>query len=250
MFKTGVEPISRHVLVLESPKGLETMDLARRLREIGAPVTTAANFAEAEQLLREEQDDFGALMIPTSYEPKQLKRSLKALNFIGPSGCINLISVGDRPANAERKKLRKAGIKLALWNPISEPNLRFQINRALHQGREGFGSRDNPRIPSQFGCTVSIGDRHKDAAIYSLAESGAFLATNRASMKGSRIDLKLRIPGGPIETSALVVYANVPGNLQRPGLPMGMGVHFDELERDDRKRLRTLIEECIGQLEV
>jgi hypothetical protein len=128
--------------------------------------------------------------------------------------------------------------------------LRFQINRALHQGREGFGSRNNPRIPSQFGCTVSIGDRHKDAAIYSLAETGAFLVTPRASMKGSQVDLKLRIPGGTIETSAMVVYANVPGNLQRPGLPLGMGVHFDELERDDQKRLRTLIADCISQLEV
>jgi hypothetical protein len=247
---TGVERISRHVLVLESPKGLETMDLARRLREIGAPVTTAANFDEAEELLRADQDDFGALLIPTSYEPKQLKKALKALLSMGPPGCVNLISVGDPPSDSERKKLRKLGIKLALWNPIAEPNLRFQINRALHQGREGFGSRNNPRIPSQFGCTVSIGDRHKDAAIYSLAETGAFLVTPRASMKGSQVDLKLRIPGGTIETSAMVVYANVPGNLQRPGLPLGMGVHFDELERDDQKRLRTLIADCISQLEV
>ena len=44
MSTTPTEPISRHVLVLESPKGLETMDLSRRLREIGAPVTIAAGF--------------------------------------------------------------------------------------------------------------------------------------------------------------------------------------------------------------
>jgi hypothetical protein len=245
-----IDAISRHVMVLESPKGLETMDLTRRLREMGAPVLIAASFEEAEELLRNGDEDIGAMMIPTTYEPKQLKKSLKALLSMGPPGCVNLISVGDPPADADRKKIRKAGVKLALWNPITEPNMRFQINRALHQGREGFGSRNNPRIPSQFGCTVSIGDRHKDASIYSLAETGAFLVTQRASMKGSEVELKLRSPGGPIETTAQVVYANVPGNLQRPGLPLGMGVHFHELEQDDQKRLRNLITDSIAELEV
>ncbi|MBW2389250.1 MAG: PilZ domain-containing protein, partial [Deltaproteobacteria bacterium] len=93
-------------------------------------------------------------------------------------------------------------------------------------------------------------DRQKNAAIYSLAETGAFLVTQRASMKGTRIDLRLRIPGGPITTAAEVVYANVPGNLQRPGLPMGMGVQFQELDPSDQKRLRKLIADCIAQLEV
>jgi len=247
---TPTEPFSRHVLVLESPKGLETMDLTRRLREMGAPVTIAASFDEAEELLREGSEDVGAMLIPTCYDPKSLKKTLKPLLDFAPPGCVKLISVGEPPPDSDRKKLRKAGIKLALWNPITEANMRFQINRALHQGREGFGSRDNPRIPGEFGCMVTVGDRQKNAAIYSLAETGAFLVTNRASMKGTRIDLRLRIPGGPIATSAEVVYANVPGNLQRPGLPMGMGVHFEELDSSDQKRLRKLIADCIAQLEV
>jgi hypothetical protein len=250
MSSIPTESSSQQVLVLESPRGLETMDLTRRLRELGTAATIATSFEEAQQLLREAGEDVGAILIPTCYETKSLKKTLQALLASGPPACISFVSVGDTPADSERKKLRRAGVKLALWNPISEANLRFQINRALHPDRNGFGSRDNPRVPAEYACTITVGERQKNATIYSLAETGAFLATPRASMNGARIHLELRLPGGPISTSAEVVYANVPGNLQRPGLPLGMGVHFDGLAHSDQKRLRSLIAECVEQLEV
>ncbi len=244
------ESVSRCVLVLESPKGLETMDLTRRLREIGVPTATAASFEDAQQLLRDARRDVGAILIPTHYEAGSLKKALKTLLADAPSTGIGFISVGAPPAKAQRKKLRAVGIKLALWNPFCEANLRFQINRALNTDRDSFGERDNPRVPTQLGCTITIGEREKNAVIYSLAETGAFLATPRASMNGAQIELSMRIPDGPLSTPAEVVYANVLGNLQRPGLPLGMGVQFKELERDDKKRLRSFIAACVDKLEV
>lgn len=250
MPSNSTETTSRQVLVLESPRGLETMDLTRRLREIGVPSTITENFEEAQQLLLERRVDVGAILIPTYYESKSLKKELKKLvSASSPSG-FGFVSVGESPSDSERKRLRKAGVKLALWNPVTEASLRFQINRAMHPDRSGAGSRNNPRVPAEFGCTITIGERKKDAVIYSLAETGIFLTSQRPSMKGAKIDLHLRLPGGPISTSGEVVYANVPGNLQRPGSPLGMGVRFDELEGDDLKRLRALISECAARLEV
>jgi hypothetical protein len=246
----STEPITRHVLVLASPDGMATAGLTRRLREIGAPTTTVESFEEAQQLLKEARLDIGALLIPTHFEPDFLNKTLKALLSEAPPEGIEFISVGEPPDKAESKKLRKAGVKLALWNPICEAHLRFQINRALFADHNVFGNRGNPRVPTELGCTVTVGDRDKDALIYSLALNGAFLATQRASMTGAKLCLELRLPDGLLTTRANVVYANVPGNLQRPGLPMGMGVHFEPLSKDDIKRLKKYIAACVARLEV
>ena len=246
----STEPITRHVLVLMSPEEMVTADLARRLREIGAPTTIVESFEEVEQLLSKGGLDVGALLIPTHVSPGTLTEPLETLRAVAPPAGINFISVGKAATKSDCKKLRNAGVELALWSPISEADLRFQINRALFANHSGFGNRGNPRIPTALGCTVTIVDRTKEALIYSLAANGAFLATRRASMTGAQLGLELRLPGGPILTAAKVVYANVPGNLQRPGLPLGMGVHFEPLDRSDEKRMKKYISECIDRLQV
>jgi len=106
------------------------------------------------------------------------------------------------------------------------------------------------RVPTHLACRVTVGEREKDTIVYSLSETGAFLATRRASMTGAKIDLAFRPDGSPLEIQAEVVYANVPGNLQRPMLPLGMGVHFAEMERSDRKRMRNLISARVAELQV
>jgi hypothetical protein len=62
--------------------------------------------------------------------------------------------------------------------------------------------------------------------LYNLSTTGAFIETSRPNMPGGRITLTIEFPDGPVETLAQVVFANVPGNLQRPNLPLGMGVRF------------------------
>jgi hypothetical protein len=246
----STEPITRHVVILTRPDDMATIDLTLRLREIGAQTTVVQDFEEAQRMLEEASLDIGAILIPTHFETKTLGRTLdEALASAPPEG-LGFISVGKPPSKFECKNLRKAGVKLALWNPLCEAYLRFQINRALYADHNGFGNRGNPRVPTELGCTVKVGQREKETLIYSLAANGAYLATRRASMSGARLDLDLRLPDQTIATPARVVYANVPGNLQRPGLPLGMGVQFDPLGRNDQKRLKKYIVECIETLEV
>ena len=242
--------IQRHTLVLESPRGLETMDLARRLRELGAPMTVVTGFAEAEEILREGELDVGAVLVPTHYEATEVGRQLDLLCGLAPKDGLRFVSVGEPPEKAGRKRLRKAGVKLAMWNPLIEAHLRFQLTRAHSPAPDGFGNRETPRVPTPWRCTVEVGERSKGALLFSLAETGAFLATTRAVMTGASVSLKIHLPDGLLETEATVVYANVPGNLQKPGLPMGMGVQFAALPKQERKRLRTLINASVGLLEV
>ena len=69
-------------------------------------------------------------------------------------------------------------------------------------------------------------------------------------MDGAEVTLEIRIPGSSIHTRALVVFSNVPGNLQRPNLPLGMGVRFQDLDKADLKTLRAYIDQRMSQLEV
>ncbi len=250
MSEDAADSIRRHTLILESSHGLETMDLARRLRELGAPATVVRDFEDAEAVLREEDLDVGAVLVPTHCEPEDLRRRLDLLRGLAPKDGLRLISVGDTPEKAHRKRLRKAGVKLAMWNPLHEANLRFQLHRAHSPAPDGFGKRESPRVPTDWHCSVTVTGRTKNATIFSLAETGAFLATKRAVMNGAKVSLQMALPDGTMDTEADVVYANVPGNLQRPSLPLGMGVQFCALDKKARKRLRSQIKECVGLLEV
>jgi len=244
------ESFSRHSLILENPKGFETMELARRLREVGAPMSVVADFDEAAEVLREGELDVGAILVPTHHPPDFVRRQMNSLCNLAPKDGMRLVSVGDEPDKSTRKKLRKAGVKLAMWNPLIGTNLRFQLYRAHNPAPDGFGNRECPRVPTALSCSVRVADRSREVAVFRLAESGAFLATERAVMNGASLELDLHLPSGAIDALATVVYANVPGNLQRPGLPLGMGIQFEALARRDKKRLRHYIRACVNQLDV
>jgi hypothetical protein len=49
---------------------------------------------------------------------------------------------------------------------------------------------------------------------------------------------------------AIVVFANVIGNLRRPNIPLGMGVRFSELPPGDAKMLREYVEGRRAQITV
>jgi hypothetical protein len=125
--------------------------------------------------------------------------------------------------------------------------LRFQVNRALNGDRADHG-RAKPRVPTFLVARIHSGGRTKDAVVYSLSETGAFLETPRASMDGAAIEVELRLPGEVLTVHAQVVFSNVPGNLQRPNLPLGMGVHFGDMPRDARKRITEYVDDRMQQM--
>jgi hypothetical protein len=45
-------------------------------------------------------------------------------------------------------------------------------------------------------------------------------------MVGARIEVELALPSGPRSLPAEVRHTNVPGNLLRPQVPIGMGIRF------------------------
>ncbi len=233
---------------------LEALDgssprLAERMLAFGAEGFITRGFDEAEEILRERKVLINGILVPTDQSTQDLKRDMKELRRVGPASGLTGVSVGRRPSADERKKLRAAGLSIALWEPFDDGTLRFQLNRAISGDRDEH-ARSDPRVPTYLLARIYVGGRTKDAVVYSLSSGGCFLETPRASMDGARLEVELRLPTGPIRVNAAVVFANVPGNLQKANLPLGMGVQFARIDSDDQHALNEFITQRLGELNV
>jgi hypothetical protein len=224
--------------------------LSSRLQKLGLDPIQVVSFDEALCACEHPQSPVDVVLIPSSLaEEGSLKSELRRLHKAGTGPHLGLLVFGPPAERSLRKKLRATGVKLALWEPFDNATLRFQLNRAL-AGEGDESGRRRPRVPTYLLSRVSIGGRDRDAVVYSLSESGAFLETPRARMEGARAELEIRLPGEPLHLRGLVIYANVPGNLQRPNLPLGMGVRFEGLSTEHAKRLKDYVERRVAELEV
>lgn len=246
--------LSKPVLLVESTPG-RFNEVARRIRLQGAQPMIACGLTEATELLTETAglggSDLGvaAVLLDTELASRTLKKDLKRLRTASRGLELYYLAVGEEPESAVRKKLRAGGVRSALWEPFDDATLRFQLNRAWNADRDDH-KRANPRIPTYLHAQIGGGQRVKDGVVYSLSIQGAFIETPRASMAGAIVDVAIRLPNCFVETKARVVFANVPGNLQRPNLPLGMAVRFEQLDANSSKKLKEYVKEHLAQLEV
>lgn len=239
---------SQRIVLVECGAG-SVDDLASRARSLGVDPIVVPGLEAAEEVLGDGGGPVLAICLPTELSLRNLKKALRQLRSVGPASGLTFVSVGRAPDRSERKQLRNAGMQLALWEPYDDGTLRFQLNRALTGDRADSG-RVAKRAPTFLMARIEIGGRTKDAILYSLSESGAFLETPRASMDGAGIQLWMHLPGRTIEARAVVIFTNVPGNLQRPNLPLGMGCRFDGLPDEDRKAVKDYVEGRLAELTV
>jgi hypothetical protein len=241
-------PSSGHILLIESVDG-SANKLAERILAFGIEPVLVTTPEEARSILEERRVSIAAVMIPTDVSSQHLKKEVKLLRKVGPASGLMFVSVGKSPATDERKRLRGAGLQIALWEPYDDGTLRFQLNRALGGDRDSHG-RSHPRAPTYLLARIFVGGRTKDAVVYSLSEGGAFLETPRASMDGAQVEVEIRLPANHIRVEGTVVFSNVPGNLQRPNLPMGMGVRFEDTSKDSCKLLADYVRQRLDELNV
>ena len=138
---------------------------------------------------------------------------------------------------------------LALWDGWDEGILRFQVNRLI-AGDGNHSARRSRRAPVHAPVRVLIGGREKQGTLYSISEGGCFVETPRASMDGANLHLIFHLGETGFAVDGEVVFSNVPGNLQRPNLPLGMGVRFEQVPEEVRWQLADFIRERLEALEV
>jgi hypothetical protein len=197
--------------------------VATRLIALGyRPISVSDPPAAAARLAR-EQAPVRVALVPSHADflvPGALWRLVRAN---GPSS-LRVIAVGPRLDDAGVARLRSAGVHLLCWEPCTDRELRFALNRALH-GEQGQ-SRLQPRAATDLVARVRMGAREKAGLVYSLSENGCFVETDRPCMPQVFVSLHLPLPSGGVELPAQVLYTNVPGDFDRANLPRGMALSF------------------------
>jgi len=200
-------------------------ELAGRIVVLGYRALRASDIETSVDLIRRQDQPVRVMMFPVdapfTNRADDLRRVAEASGALG----LRLIVSGPQPNAAGISALKRDGVRFALWKGFHDADLRFALNAALYDETRGQ-VRPARRVPASLIARVKSGVGEKAGMLYNLSATGAFIETSRPSMPGARITLTIEFPDGPVETPANVVFANVPGNLQRPNLPLGMGVKF------------------------
>jgi len=224
--------------------------LASRIRALGYQTLAASEPRAAAALVAEAVERpatrVSVAVLPTSFRlPERSGELDHLLRAAGPFG-LHFVAVGTAVCESTRAALRERGIRLCLWEPFQERELRFVLNRAAFDPTADAAraeARLELRVPTELSALIHTGGRVKPALIYSLSAAGCFLETRRPSPIGGRLDVALALPAGELRLGGCVVLTNVPGNLQRPKLPCGMGIEFRGMSPADREAVTDYVRE-------
>jgi hypothetical protein len=233
-------PEERAILVLDDADG-ERAELATRLRRLGLRPLRAKTSDEVSARIGDPRHTIGALVLPTVVPVMDLRAALAEWRARVSRGKLGCVVEGERPDTEALRRLSDAGVWLALWRPYPDAALRFQINQALDDGPH-VRRRATPRVPVARQVRVLSRAVVRPATLYSLSAGGAFLETPRPAPPGAQLDLELALPDCDVVACAEVLYANVPGNLRRDSLPLGMGVRFTRMSPEAERA----IERCVS----
>ncbi len=224
--------------------------LATRLRRLGYRSVPVKTTDAAHEALVDPRYNVGIAVIPPDLPVAHLSGAIEALRALSEDGALPFLAAGPRPDAEDRRRLRDAGINEAVWEPVDQHTLRFQINKALADPEVIAQSRGTLRVPTDWPVRVRSGGREKEARVYSISSQGAYLATSRPSLPNTLVHVTLPLPSGPVQAAARVVMTNVPGNLMRRNLPVGMGVRFTATAVDTEAALQMYAEERSRSLEL
>jgi hypothetical protein len=224
-------------------------ELAQHIRQLGYDAQVATELRAAVAYVGRPPQSARTVLIPADFALPQRAGELDSLSRAAGAAGLCFVAVGERPAAPALVQLRDKNVRLCLWSPFHERELRFVLNRACFDPTSGFhdpeksDGRHDLRVPTSLGARIVVGGREKSAQIYSLAAGGCFLETQRPTLVGGRIEVVLPLPLGEFRVEGRVVLTNVPGNLVRPNLPRGMGVEFQHLAPEAREAIQHYVRE-------
>ena len=244
---------ANHFILLVENGPVVSEGLAAALIRIGIEPVRVDGLAEAVEMVKSREYAIRAVLFPADLPANAVRKAMKSIHR-RESG-IPAMVYGKQPDAAACRQLKKAGILLSLWDGFDEGVLRFQINR-LVSGDFKESVRSSRRAPTHVPARILVGGRdggagrEKQGVLYSIAEGGCFIETPRASMDGAQLHLIFTLQEVDYALDGTVAFSNVPGNLQRPNLPLGMGIRFDDVPEKARWQLADFIRERMDTLEL
>jgi hypothetical protein len=224
--------------------------VSQRLRLLGIPALRAKTGAEARSALADPRAALGAVLVPPDLPTLDLARALQVLRTLPGGARLPLLVCGPRPDPSLCERLRDSGATLALWEPLDDHVVRFQVNRALAGDALPPQRRRAERVPTHWPVEVRVAGRSRPARVYSLSATGAFLATPGPAPRRALVHVTLPFPAQELRLAGEVALTNVPGNLRRRNLPLGMGVRFLGLSPLAEQALARFTSEVAARLKV
>ena len=224
--------------------GEEFDSLAGRLLLLNFRATRASSTEDALPALERSTEPIRAVLLSVPHSLDDLGLALGRLREHAPSDFLRFVATGPEPSPREREELREAGVEFGLWKPFEDAALRFVLNEAL-QDASIAEARRAPRAPTTLLARVFSSVGQKAALVYSLSERGGFLETLRPTSTTGHVRVEIPLPSGTVTVEARVVVTNVPGNLHKPNLPMGMGVEFTDVPEETRCALAEYVDSLI-----
>ncbi len=237
-------------IVAVGVNGSPMREIVAWLRRLGYRVLGAKTPDEARRIMMMAGPKVGALIIPPDLPTLNLRNAVLSIKGEHP---VPVLVTGRRPEvdiAEENTRLRTSGVELALWTPLDESTLRFQINRALAQGEPPRRTRGALRAPANWRGEVAQGRRKKKAQIYTISPGGAFLQLPNPSPRNAQVVVPVRVGSREIKLKARVTMTNVPGTFLRRNLPVGMGVVFEGTSAEIEAELLIYAMERLRGLDV
>ncbi len=96
-------------------------------------------------------------------------------------------------------------------------------------------------MPAEMAIQVWTAGRRKGATTYTLSAAGSFVETPRPTPSGVSVVLELPLGPGRVHVEGRVAFTNVPGNLRKRNLPIGMAVAFTAMQEEAEQAIRQRI---------
>jgi hypothetical protein len=236
-----VSAVAKHRHVLALGFGDEFESLAGRLLLLGFRAVRATLAEDGVRALKRSGEPIRAGLLSVPHSMGDLGFALDRLREHASTPFLRFVAAGPEPGPRELEELREAGVEFGLWKPFDAAALRFVVNEALREPHR-VESRRMLRAPTTMLARVFSAAGQKAALVYNLSEGGAFLETLRPTSTKGHVRIELPLPAGTVTLEAQVATTNVPGNIQKPNLPMGMGVEFTDVPEETRRTLAEHVE--------
>jgi hypothetical protein len=229
------------VLMIDDSSGtLGTVAL--RLGHLGIDTHYVSEPDEAYLFVAQESEAIRLLAFPPTIDPGLVLGVRDNLTkAIGEER--RLVVIGDRPDDAVRLKLRKAGVDWVLWAPFDDGELRYVMKCAMTL-REDLVERRTVRVPVDLNANIKCRERREVTVVSSLSIQGAFIEMSEPLRLGSSLQIDIDLGGDRFRGFARVIHVQEE-NPDQPNEPSGVGVLFYGADRDELQLLRK----AVGELE-
>jgi hypothetical protein len=222
-------------------------DLGGRLKALGYEPIAEDEPRGASLRVSRHDEPVRAALLPSNFPLPHRGGELDQLQRAAGTGGIRFVAMGTRPGPEGERTLRDKGVRLCLWAPFQDRELRFVLNRALFDPTGNFYGRDKAKVrhelraPTTLGARIVVSGREKPALIYNLSVGGCYLETLRPTLVGASVEILMTLPAGEFRVAGRVVLTNVPGNLERTNLPRGMAIEFLRVDSALRDALQQFV---------